>query len=302
MNARRRVTSVAAAVLVCALAAQALVVRRLDRIRQGAPLEEMLYIGSSRLLRGLSLGFRGLMADIYWTRVVQYYGAKRRVRSVNFSLVYPLLEITTDLDPHLLVAYEAGSIFVSQQPPNGAGQPDLAVQLLEKGIRNNPGQWRLYFDLGFVNYMDRSDPAAAAKAFLEGSKVPGAKWWMKVTAAAMQSKASDPATARMLWQQMYETSSDKRVRETARMHIVSLEVDEIVPRLEERVEAYRSQTGRYPANWDEMVQAGYLRGVPMDPTGKPYQLAASGRVEVQVPGDFPFATAGLPPGVKRPKF
>lgn len=301
MSARRRVTSVAAAVLVCALAAQALVVRRLDRIRQGAPLEEMLYIGSSRLLQGLSLGFDGLMADIYWTRVVQYFGSKRSIQSANFSLVYPLLEITTDLDPHLLVAYEAGSIFVSQQPPNGAGQPDLAVKLLEKGIRNNPGNWRLYFDLGFVNYMDRHDPAAAAEAFLEGSKVPGAKWWMKVTAAAMQTKVSEPATARMLWQQMYETSSDERVRQTARMHIISLEVDEVVPWLEDRLEAYRRNAGRYPASWSEMVQAGYLRYIPQDPTGKPYKLAEGGRVEVQNPADFPFAAAGLPPGIKRPQ-
>lgn len=301
MSARRRITSVAAVVLVCALAAQALLVRRLDRIRQGAPLEEMLYIGSSRLLQGLSLGFNGLMADIYWTRVVQYFGAKRQVRSANFSLVYPLLEITTDLDPHLMVAYEAGSIFVSQPPPNGAGQPDLAVKLLEKGIRNNPGYWRLYFDLGFVNYMDRHDPAAAAEAFLEGSKIPGAKWWMKVTATAMLSKTNEPSTARMLWQQMYETSSDERVRQTARMHIVSLEVNEIVPRLQDRVEAYRRDTGGYPAAWSAMVQAGYLRAVPLDPTGKPYKLTETGRVEVQNPGDFPFATAGLPPGVKRPQ-
>jgi len=33
--------------------------------------------------------------------------------------------------------------------------------------------------------------------------------------------------------------------------------------------------------------------VPIDPTRKPYRLAAEGRVLVQVPEDFPFITQGL---------
>jgi len=69
----------------------------------------------------------------------------------------PLLEITTTLDPHLIVAYEFGSIFVAQQPPEGAGQPDTAVALVERGIRQNPGEWRLYYHLGFIHYLERHD-------------------------------------------------------------------------------------------------------------------------------------------------
>lgn len=302
MSAQGKVASVAAALLVCAMAGQALLVRRLDRMREGAPVQEVLYIGSPRVIRGLSLGFTGLMADIYWTRAVQYYGANRRVRDANFALVYPLLEITTDLDPHLLVAYEAGSIFVSQPPPAGAGQPELAVKLLEKGIRANPEQWRLYFDLGFVQYIDRKDRAAAAQAFLAGSKVPGAKWWMKTTAAAMMSEdAGSLAQQRMLWEQLYDSSSDERVRQTAEMHIRSLLVDEVVPKLRERIEAFRQARGRFPAGWQELIEAGYLRSVPLDPAGKPFVLTPEGGVKAQNPADFPLSQeAGV--GIQRPQF
>jgi len=30
---------------------------------------------------------------------------------MRYDLLYPLLDITTDLDPHLIVAYEFGSCF-----------------------------------------------------------------------------------------------------------------------------------------------------------------------------------------------
>ena len=65
----------------------------------------------------MSLGYDGLLADIYWTRAVQYFGSKHHEGSRNFDLLAPLLEITTTLDPHLLVAYEYGANFLAPKPP-----------------------------------------------------------------------------------------------------------------------------------------------------------------------------------------
>ena len=48
-------------------------------------------------------------------------------------------------------------MYLSDAPPRGAGRPDLAVELIERGIRANPDQWRLYYDLGFVYYFDMKD-------------------------------------------------------------------------------------------------------------------------------------------------
>jgi hypothetical protein len=46
----------------------------------------------------------------------------------------------------------------------------------------------------------------------------------------------------------------------------------------------------------ELVSAGMLRGIPVDPLGYPYKLRADGRVEVQNPDELPFITRGLPRG------
>src|SRR5262249_42074285 len=170
-----------------------------------ATLEEILYIPSSKALKRMGLGYSGVLADIYWTRTVQYYGRKLATRrsDLRYDLLYPLLDITTDLDPHLIVAYEFGSIFLSQRPPVGAGQPDNAVALLEKGIRANPDYWRLYFDLGFIHFFDRKDPKAAQQAFAKGSENPKALSWMKALAASMAEKANETETALNLWTRLY---------------------------------------------------------------------------------------------------
>ena len=46
-----------------------------------------------------SLGYDGLMADIYWTRAVQYFGRRHLTSREDYNLLAPLLEITTALDP-----------------------------------------------------------------------------------------------------------------------------------------------------------------------------------------------------------
>jgi len=173
-------TLVAAVLLVGLFTGSVVALRKLDTLRgREATLEEVLYVPSGQTLKRISLGYSGLLANIYWTRAVQYFGS-RLWHSSHFELLAPLLDITTDLDPHLIVAYQTGSIFLSQRVPNGAGQPDKAVALLEKGIRANPEYWRLYFTLGFIHYLDRHDYKAAEQAFDRGSRISGALPFMKV--------------------------------------------------------------------------------------------------------------------------
>ena len=67
------------------LACAILLLRRIDRLRAGATLEEVLYIPSPKALKRMSLGYTGLTADIYWTRAVQYFGGKHRARAREYG-------------------------------------------------------------------------------------------------------------------------------------------------------------------------------------------------------------------------
>ena len=289
MTRQGKVTAIAAFLLTALLAASIFMRHKVDLSRgREATLEDILYLPSGKVVKRLSLGYSNLLADIYWTRAVQYFGARYHVQSTRYDLLAPLLDITTDLDPHLIVAYKTGSIFLSQAVPQGAGQPDKAVALIQKGIRENPEYWRLYFTLGFVHYVDRRDYKAAEEAFDTGSKVPGAMIWMKIMAARMAEHGKDISTAIALWQGILDTYSDKTIRETAFKHLVSLKADADLEELDGKVRAYREKRSMLPRDWSDLVHAGLLAGIPRDPTGAPYKLMPDGTTQVQDPKQFMF--------------
>jgi tetratricopeptide (TPR) repeat protein len=252
-----------------------------------ATLEEVLYLPSGKALRRLSLGYSNLLADIYWTRAVQYFGGRVQ-RSTHYELLDPLLEITTDLDPRLIVAYQDGAIFLAQKPTWGAGEPDKAIALLQKGIRENPTYWRLYFTLGFIHYLELHDYKAAEVDFRKGSEVPGALPWMKVMAARMAEKGADLGTAFALWKGIYENANNPELQKTASIHLDSLRADADMNELDRRVQIYKQKTGSFPSRWSDLVRAGLLPGIPTDPTGAAYKLEADGKVSVQDPSKFKF--------------
>jgi len=174
------------------------------------------------------------------------------------------------------------------------------VQLVEKGIRENPDYWRLYYELGFIQFVERKDYRAAAQAFDAGSKVPGAHPFMKLLAARMAERGGDLQTAQFLWSKTYEETKDKQIRENAAAHLRALKVDEDIIHLQEIIRQYRNRTGHAPASFADLAAAGYLSGIPVDPFGNPYKLMADARIEVRDPDRLPFIEHGLPPGYQAP--
>ena len=301
MKPSLRITATAAVLLLIFLAGVVVSLDRVDQERQQATLKEVLYISSPRVVKRLSLGYTGLMADIYWTRAVQYFGGQHHAGAEEYKLLPALLDITTELDPKLLVAYRFGANFLSPPPPNGAGQPEQAVALMEKGIRANPREWTLYYDLGFIYYFEFHDYAKAAKAFEQSSHLPNAHPFVQVVAATMAQHAGESQMARMLWATTLETSKDKQIRQNAIAHLRALIVDEVVPELEKRVQTYQRSTGHLPGSFEDLVRAGLLRGIPLDPTGRSYRLTADGIVEVRKPDELPFITKGIPENYTPPE-
>jgi hypothetical protein len=300
MKSSTRIMATASIVLVICMMSSVLLLRKLDQLRSGGTAEEVLYISSPTVLKRISLGYGGLLADVYWTRAVQYFGSKHHNGAQHYELLAPLLEITTALDPQLLVAYEYGANFLAPKPPDGAGMPRRAIELAEYGIRNNPNEWKLYYQLGFIYYTELQDYAAAADAFDRGSRVPNAHPWLKLMAAQMAEHAGDLQTARMLWTTMYQSTQDRSIRANAAAHLRALQVDEDVLVLERLVNIYRDKTGRVPNSFSDLEAAGLLRGTAADPLGHPYRLMPDGHVVVRVPDDLPFLKKGIPPGYVPP--
>jgi hypothetical protein len=272
--------------------------RRIDAsTRSEAQAQEALLLRSPSTIKRLSLGYNSLLADIYWTRVVQYYGNRMATPHATFGLLWPLLDITTTLDPKLLPAYHFGAIFLSQPASGlgGVGRPDLAVKLVKRGIAANPDRWGLYGDLGFLYYWYLQDYHRAAAAYMAGSQTPQGPSWMKVMAARMDQKGGSIETSRLVWSQIYESSENQSIRKLALDTLRGLKAEEDEAALNNLADQYRQRFGRYPASMTQLRDAGFLRGIPLDPEGYPYVLGPDGKV-----GLDPHSPVTIPQGPRTP--
>jgi hypothetical protein len=242
--------------------------------------QDEVVLGSTKVMKAMSLEYAPLVADIYWTRVVQYYGSKSERRQETLESLWPLLDLATALDPNLLPAYRFGSTFLAEPKPAGAGQPERAVELIERGIKENPEQWRLYQDLGNVYYFALKDNQKASQAYVDGSKVPGAAPWMKLMAARIVERGDSRETSRYLWTEIFQSSQDPSIKENAKVHLILLKVDDDLEHLNALLDDFAKRAGRRAQNIRDLIDVGMLPGFPADSDGFAYVIGTSGKAEI----------------------
>ncbi len=254
---------------------------RIDaRLGEFRAQDESLYLWSGRHVKRLFPGFETLMADVYWLRTVQYFGGQRAfAEGKRFELLYPLIDITTTLDPRLEIAYRYGAVFLSESPPIGAGRPRDGIAILERGTRNLPLAWRLRQDLGFFHFLFLHDPHRAAEILFEAAEIPGAAFWLKTLAADILAKGGDRQTSRRMWQQMYEQSEEGVIKANAAERLKIFDALDQADALTAKVAEWERHTGRRPASLAELTAVGVPARGLLDSTGAPFEYdPATGRV------------------------
>ena len=266
----------------------------LEKVRpllpQGFDDQDLALQGSK--LKGYTLGFEGLIADWYWMQSLQYIGDKvsksdqqvinlENLKPLNPRLLYPLLDNATDLDPKFLAAYSYGAVVLP------AIAPDQAIKITEKGIRENPNEWRLYQHLGYI-YWRMKNYEKAAEVYQNGAKIAGVPPFMQMMAAQMKTQGGSRQTARALYEQMLDQAQDSQTKEIAALRVLELESlderDVILPVLQN----FREKNGRCANNWREILpqlrtlktQSGKNLQFdsntlsPLDPTSVAYRLSS----------------------------
>jgi len=241
----------------------------------------MLYVRSPQVLRRATLSFQALAADIYWIRAVQHYGGTKLSNDPNkqYDVLYPLLDLTTSLDPYFDQVYKFGSVFLAEPFPAGAGRPDQGIALLQKGLRTRPDRWELAQGIGFVYYWWLADYQNAAMWFNRAADMPHAPDWLRPLAAVTLAQGGNRASSRMLWTEIGRNADGDWLRNQSAFRLKQLDALDGIDFVERVVQQYRERTGVPPTSWDDMMRAGLLRGVPPDPTGVPFRLdPATGKV------------------------
>jgi hypothetical protein len=243
-----------------------------------------LYMRSGETLKRLALSYDALLADVYWIRAVQYFGRTRLDSrpGKSYDQLYPLLDITTTLDPQFNIAYRFGAVFLAEAYPDGPGQPAAAIALLKKGFAANPARWQYLQDIGFVYYWWLHDYGSAARWFEQAHAVPGAPEWLAPLAAVTLTKGGDRAGARTLWEQIRQTADHAYIRAAAEHRLTQLRVLDELDTLNAHLARLREETGHPATTWADLAARGWIRDdPPIDPAGVPYVIEpASGQATV----------------------
>ncbi len=283
-----RATMALVMLLIAGLVAVVFLSRWIDSERpasgQAAQAEE-LYL-SPNTVRRMSLGFNGLVADWYWMRSLQYVGQKiidlpmdiqlDSLGQLNLTLLAPLLETATTVDPQFREPYLYAAIVLADV------DPERAIQIMKKGIAANPSVWRFHQHLGYI-YWKQKNFQAASETFSQGAATPGAPRWMEAMKAKMLADGGSREVAREIYRRMYEQAEDQEVKEMARRRLLQLASMDQQDALRKVLSLFESRAGRCPASWREIEPA--LRGMrlsldsggaPIDPSGTPYVLVKAG--------------------------
>jgi tetratricopeptide (TPR) repeat protein len=247
--------------------------------------QRLLYVRSGTTARRLALSFQGLAADVYWMRTIQHFGGDLRSNRVDgrFELLAPLLDLTTSLDPHFNIAYRFGALFLAIPSPSGAGRPDEAVALLEKGLRASPDHWQYAYDIGFVYYLYVGDFKTAGTWFTRAAAMSHAPDWIRPLAAATVAQGGDRANARRLFSDL-AASDQPYLRNDAARGLAQIDALDAIDQLQAMVETYHAAAGHYPTGWADLIRTRQLPSLPVDGARVPFVYDASSHHVLLGPG------------------
>ena len=287
------------AIALCLVIAVALQVSRDRGWHAHDAATPVMWLRAGPAMQRAALGYDALVADLFWIRAVVYFGRQRlsTAKDKTYDLLYPLLDLVTLLDPRFTVAYRFGAIFLSEQYPGGPGRPDLAIDLLRRGLERDPARWEYARDIGFVYWWSYRDHATAAEWFDKASAMPAAPTWLKSTAALMLTQGGERDAARQLWRQLHDSAEVEWLKRTAEVRLAQIDALDQIDQLNTIVWRYKARAGRFPVAWQELVVAGVLRGVPLDPARTPYVLDRTNE-DVRLSDESPLSP--LPTGLEAP--
>jgi tetratricopeptide (TPR) repeat protein len=215
---KRNILEITALVIVLALVFVS--ARSVEELSAEKRMLEVLYLPSGDFLDQASLGYRNLAADILWVKTVQYYGGFRLGHN-DLALFSHLVDVITDLDPQFVFAYLFGGLVIAED----LGYFEEGMAFIEKGIENNPTDWWLVFELGFLNYVYARDFETAAHYFQLASRLPGSDEIAKRFAAFVAAKAGHTETSIAMWEELSRTSDNPYIRQMAEDYMDKLKTE-----------------------------------------------------------------------------
>jgi hypothetical protein len=221
----------------------------------------------------LAFGFRNFLGDLAWLKAVQVAGA-RKMTPGDYDRLYVLLKGVGNFDPRFDVPFLLGGIVLGDSPRHA---PE-ALDILDRGAKSHPSDWRFPFYVGYTRYFSLGDPLEGGKALEVAARLPGSPPYLPLLASRMLTEGREPQTALALLEAMSGQESDAARKEILQRRIREVIVERDLQILERAVEEFRARHGALPSSLSSLVASGILHGIPREPNGGRYLLSPGGEV------------------------
>ncbi len=236
---------------------------RLERARERYQ-PRFVVLPRTEVVKLASLGFEALASDWYWILGVNYFGDARNAQ-VGYAELSNYLELVTDLDPKFFPAYLFGGYMLPWVVDGKWVNIEEAAELLEKGIREFPNDWRLHFQVAYLYSAHLKRFKDAGDHLVEASRLPNAPPYLPTLATRMYVSDGSVNLAEAMAQKLVEHAQHPWERELALKRLRELRALSLGRALTDAVSAFKAAQGRLPESLAELAGAG--TSVPPEPLG-----------------------------------
>jgi tetratricopeptide (TPR) repeat protein len=252
-------------ILVLSLAAFMALKLQLDSIpRTEVPGASILYIPSGRALQYMAFGNTSFLADMIYLWAIQYFS--NTAVAERYDHLEHVFSIIADLDPKYLDPYQIGAMIAYPE----AGDMTAAFRILDLGLEKNPDQWIFPWQAGHMAQINLKDFRLAQAYYKKAMEIEGAPDMTRRLYANAATELSDYETAGQLWLEIYKTTLDPRVKKIAFNHLYRVNAAQDLEVLNQAVQAYKQDFGRFPENLSKLVTSGLMASIPRDLENKDY--------------------------------
>lgn len=261
------------------------------------------HVTTAGVLELVTSAVRPLTADFFWVRATTLkadelfamqreaaaegmprliaYGSLSRTKKDNFEL-YELLRQVTYFDPSFEYAYFYGGHLLAFD-----GETDLAISLLEDGVRKNPGSGMIPSTLAFVYYYFQKDWETGAQYAQMSFRNSGKYSSMYKEVVNLYGAAQEYKMAIQFLKNVLDTTKDPATRSQLEEQLRYLTVEDEIAFLQKAVDKYReANNGRPPPYIERLAETNVINKVPREPFGGKFVIGPNGQVNNDPPNRF----------------
>jgi tetratricopeptide (TPR) repeat protein len=231
---------------------------------------EVLYLPNGRFLNAMSFGYRNALGNIIWLSTLNYFGKHHRTDQ-NFMWLGHMCALVSELNPRALTPLT----FCANMLAWEAHEPEQAVAILSKAITHHPNNWELYYLRGFTSFYFLKQSESAKKDFMYAATLPGVHPLVVRLAAQKLISSDNAATAIEFLENILSTTTDPISKEALESRLREAAFHRDIQTLSEAMRVFVIQKGENAARLQELVEAGIIAHLPVEPFGGSYIIDSS---------------------------